>query len=61
MFRQATQGKEESIDEFHTRLHGLAKHCEFADADFEINANRDEWHFFETRKIRNKFSASGWN
>ena len=34
--RQATQGKEEGIDEFHTRLRGLAKHCEFADADFEI-------------------------
>ena len=36
VFRQATQGKEESIDEFHTRLRGLAKHCEFADADCEI-------------------------
>ena len=36
VFRQATQGKEESIDEFHTRLRGLAKHCEFADLDFEI-------------------------
>ena len=36
VFRLATQGKEESIDEFHTRLRGLAKHCEFADADFEI-------------------------
>ena len=33
---QATQDKEESIDEFHTRLRGLGKHCEFADADFEI-------------------------
>ena len=36
VFGQATQGKEESIDEFHTRLCGLVKHCEFADADFEI-------------------------
>ena len=36
IFRQATQGKEEGIHEFHTRLRGLAKHCEFADADFEI-------------------------
>ena len=36
VFRQAIQGKEESIDEFHTRLRGLAKHCTFADADFEI-------------------------
>ena len=36
VFRQAIQGKEESIDEFHTRLRGLAKHCAFADADFEI-------------------------
>ena len=36
VFRQATQSKEEGIDEFHTRLRGLAKHCEFADADFEI-------------------------
>ena len=34
--RQATQGKEKGTDEFHTRLRGLAKHCEFADADFEI-------------------------
>jgi hypothetical protein len=29
VFRQATQGEEDSIDEFHTRLRGLAKHCEF--------------------------------
>ena len=36
VFRQATQGKDEGIDEFHARLRGLAKHCEFADADFEI-------------------------
>ncbi len=36
VFRQATQGKEESIDEFHTRLPGLAKHCDFAEAEFEI-------------------------
>ena len=36
VFRQATQGKEEGIDEFHMRLHGLAKHREFANADFEI-------------------------
>ena len=36
VFRQATQGKEESIDEFHTRLRGLAKYCEFTNIDFEI-------------------------
>ena len=36
VFRQATQGKEESIDEFHTRLRGLAKHCAFTNTDFEI-------------------------
>ena len=36
VFRQATQGKEEGIDEFHSRLSGLAKHCEFVEADFEI-------------------------
>ena len=36
VFRQATQGKEEGIDESYTRLRGLAKHCEFADTDFEI-------------------------
>ena len=28
VFRQATQGKEEEIDGFHTRLPGLAKHCQ---------------------------------
>jgi hypothetical protein len=28
VFRQATRGKKESIDEFHTRLRGLAKYCE---------------------------------
>ena len=36
VFRQVTQGKEESIDEFHTRLRGLAKYCEFTNIDFEI-------------------------
>ena len=36
VFRPATQGKGEEIDGFHTRLRGLAKHCEFVDADFEI-------------------------
>jgi uncharacterized protein (UPF0305 family) len=36
VFRQTTQGKEESIDEFYTRLRRLAKHCDFADAEFEI-------------------------
>ncbi|CAB4026663.1 Retrovirus-related Pol poly from transposon, partial [Paramuricea clavata] len=30
------QGKEESIDKFHTRLRGLAKYCEFTNIDFEI-------------------------
>ena len=52
VFKQATQGKKESIDEFHTRLRGLAKHCEFADADFEIKMQivTPEWHFFEIKK-----------
>ena len=36
VFKEATQGKEESIDEFHTRLRGLAEHSEFTDADFEV-------------------------
>ncbi|CAB4041560.1 Hypothetical predicted protein [Paramuricea clavata] len=36
VFRQAMQGKEESIDEFHTCLRGLAKYCEFTNIDFEI-------------------------
>ena len=36
VFREATQLASESIDEFHTRLRALAKHCEFNDADFEI-------------------------
>ena len=35
-FRQATQMTEETIDEFHTRLRTLAKHCKFHDEDFEI-------------------------
>ena len=36
VFRQATQRKDESIDEFHTRLRGLAKYCNFGNVDFEI-------------------------
>ena len=36
VFRQAIQGKEWGIDEFHTHLRCLEKHCKFADADFEI-------------------------
>ena len=36
MFRQATQQDDETIDEYHTRLRQLSKHCEFADVEFEI-------------------------
>lgn len=36
MFRQATQQENETIDEFHTRLRQLAKHCDFTDVEFEI-------------------------
>jgi hypothetical protein len=36
MFRQASQQDNETIDEFHTRLRRLAKHCEFVDVEFEI-------------------------
>ena len=35
-FRQATQKTRETIDEFHTKLNTLAKHCKFHDEDFEI-------------------------
>ena len=35
-FRKATQQPTETIDEFHTRLRGLAKFCEFHNVDFEI-------------------------
>ena len=35
-FRQAFQEPTETIDQYHTRLRGLAENCEFADADFEI-------------------------
>ena len=35
-FRQAKQQDNETIDEFHTRLRRLAKHCNFPDVDFEI-------------------------
>ena len=35
-FRQTIQQAGETIDEFHTRLRTLAKHCEFHDEDFEI-------------------------
>ena len=35
-FRQAKQGASETIDQFHTRLHSLAKNCEFSDVNFEI-------------------------
>ena len=36
MFRQASQQDNETIDEFHTRLRRLAKHCKFVDVEFEI-------------------------
>ena len=35
-FHQAKQQDNETIDEFHTRLRRLAKHCNFPDVDFEI-------------------------
>ena len=34
-FRQAKQGASETIDQFHTRLHSLAKNCEFFDVNFD--------------------------
>ena len=36
LFRQASQREDETIDEFHTQLRQLAKHCDFHDEDFEI-------------------------
>ena len=36
LFRQAKQMTTETIDQFHTRLRGLAKYCDFHDTDFEI-------------------------
>ena len=36
-FREAQQNEGESFDSFHTRLRTLAKTCEFADTDKEIN------------------------
>jgi hypothetical protein len=36
MFRQASQQDNETINEFHTRLRRLAKHCEFVDVEFDI-------------------------
>jgi hypothetical protein len=36
VYRQATQGKEKSVDGFHARLRGCAKYCEFINIDFEI-------------------------
>ena len=35
-FRQATQERNETLDQFHTRLRTLAQTCEFHDTDFEI-------------------------
>ena len=35
-FREQKQGKQESVDNFHTRLHNMAKVCEFPDENFEI-------------------------
>ena len=36
VFRQANQGPKEPIEDFYTRLRGLAKYCEFHDTNFEI-------------------------
>ena len=35
-FRQATQERNETLDQFHTRLRTLAQTCEFHDTDFEL-------------------------
>ena len=35
-FRQANQEKQETLDQFHTRLRTIAQTCEFHDSDFEI-------------------------
>ena len=37
-FRQAFQGPDEMIDQFHVRLKALAKYCEFHDEDGEIKS-----------------------
>ena len=36
VFRQTIQGSTETLDAYHTKLRGLAKFCDFHDADFEI-------------------------
>ena len=35
-FRQAKQGADETINQFHMRLRTLAQHCDFHNIDFEI-------------------------
>ena len=35
-FRQTTQGDNETLDQFHTKLRTMSETCEFADVDFEI-------------------------
>ncbi|CAB4001725.1 Hypothetical predicted protein [Paramuricea clavata] len=52
VFRQATQGQEESIDEFHTRLRGLTKYCEFTNIDFEMKMRivTNGMHLFKITK-----------
>ena len=36
VFRQTIQGSTETLDAYHTKLRGLAKFCDFHDAEFEI-------------------------
>ena len=55
-FRNAKQQVTESIDQYHTCLQKLAKHCQFADIEKEINAQIElgttskklRWHAFRT-------------
>ena len=35
-FRQTTQGPNETLDQFHTRLITMAENCELTDVNFEI-------------------------
>ena len=37
-FRKAAQEKDESLDQFYTRLHQLSRYCEFADKEMELKS-----------------------
>ena len=54
MFRQATQQEDETIDEHHTRLRQLSKHCEFETLNLKSRCKLHVCNYRTSTRLRKK-------